>query len=430
MATALIRGRTETDILAIEAPPRHGKSELFSKWTPAWHILRWPEKRVIIASYEHNFARMWGRKVREIIEEHGAEFGVTISDGQSAASDWETNYGGGMLTAGARGPMTGRGADLLIIDDPIKNAEEAVSEVVRDGLGDWWDSTASTRIEPGGKAILIATRWHEDDLTGRVLRHADERGGRKIQQLTLRAVAEDDDVLGREEGEALWPQRYDEKALERERLSRDAYWWLSLYQQRPGRPGVTEWPEEYFGPHIWADRWPDAFEAVSQGIDPSKGKNSKRGDYSAIVTACLSGDLLWIDASIERRPTERIVADAVSLAMVSRPHVVSIESNGFQEEVAATFERAAWNAGLVGMPVRYVENTGNKELRLQWNLGPHLAKKRLRFRNTPGCRLLVQQLREFPLGKHDDGPDALEMAIGGLNALGAPTELEVERAMI
>lgn len=404
---------------------------MISEWTPAWHAIRWPEKRIILASYEAGYARTWGRKARNILEEHGARFGVSVNDDQSAANDWGTNAGGGMVTAGAGGAITGRGADLLIIDDPHKNAEDAISETIRDSIGAWWETTASTRIEPGGKAIVIATRWHEDDLSGRIIRRAAENGGMVVKVLTLRAMAEDDDILGRPDGAALWPERYDQAALEKIRLSRDPYWWLAMYQQRAGRPGNAEWPEEYFGSHIWADRWPEAFEVVGIGVDPSKGKNAKRGDYSGIVSVGLSGGLLWVDADLERRPTDKIVSDTIAMLGRTRAQVVNFESNGFQEQVAQTFEQACWNAGHVGLAVMFTENTGNKELRLQWRLGPQLAQKRLRFRDTPGCRLLVSQLKEFPLGRHDDGPDALEMAISGMEQFcGQGQDLEIERAYV
>lgn len=432
VVTDHIKGRTGTDILVIEAPPRHGKSELISKWVSPWFLSRWPDQRVILAAYEHGFARTWGRKGRDILTEHGGLFGVHVRDDSAAASDWLTNYEGGMLTAGAGGPMTGRGANLLIIDDPFKNAESAVSETIRDKIWDWWQSTASTRIEPGGKAIIIATRWHEDDLSGRIIRQAEERGGKPVKVLTLRAVAEDDDILGRPIGAALWPERYDEAALEQIRIGRDTYWWLSLFQQRAGRPGESEWPEEYFADHIWADRWPDAFEVVGMGVDPSKGKNAKRGDYSAIVTIGISGGLAWVDASLERRPTDKIIADTLGIAAESRADVVNFETNGFQEDVAERFRSDAWNAGLINLATIFTDNVGNKELRLQWKLGPKLKNKLIRFRNSPGCRLLVQQLREFPLGRHDDGPDALEMAFSGLDRYchGDGHEVEIGRALI
>ena len=154
--------------LLITMPPRHGKSEFASKYFPAWFLGRYPEKRVILASYEADFASQWGRKVRDLLEHHGSRlFGVMVRHDSKAADRWElADHGGGMQTAGVGGAITGKGADLLIIDDPVKNAEQANSDVYREKTWEWYTSTAYTRLEPGGAVILIQTRWHEDDQIG------------------------------------------------------------------------------------------------------------------------------------------------------------------------------------------------------------------------------------------------------------------------
>lgn len=204
-----IHRRTAPRILIIEAPPRHGKSEFISRYLPAWYVARYPERRVILASYAAEFARSWGRKARALVEEFGPEwFGVEVSKEQHAAVDWElADHGGGMVTAGVGGPLTGRGAHLMIIDDPVKNDEEALSERTREHHWDWWQATASTRLEPGGVAIVMATRWHKDDLTGRLLRAASDGEGEPVTRVCLPAIATDGDYLGRQPGEPLWPER-------------------------------------------------------------------------------------------------------------------------------------------------------------------------------------------------------------------------------
>jgi len=175
---AMLHSRTGARVLLIEAPPRHGKSEFISKYFPAWYLGMYPENRVMLTSYEANFARSWGRKARNVLDEFGKDwFNVTVSTEQKSAVDWETNHGGGMVTAGVGGALTGRGANLLIIDDPIKNAEEAISETIRDKQWDWWQSTASTRLEPGGIVVVMATRWHKDDLIGKLLPAAESGEG-------------------------------------------------------------------------------------------------------------------------------------------------------------------------------------------------------------------------------------------------------------
>lgn len=198
-------------------PPRHGKSEMASRYTPAWYLGRYPNRRVILASYEADYAASWGRKARDLLEEHGSSlFGVCVRQDSHAANRWDlADHNGGMTTAGVGGAITGRGADLLIIDDPVKSVEEAESETYRARTWDWWRGVALTRLEPGGSVILVMTRWHEDDLAGRIL----QEDSANWRVLSLPAIASDDldDPLDREPGEPLWPERYDADALARRR---------------------------------------------------------------------------------------------------------------------------------------------------------------------------------------------------------------------
>lgn len=153
---ALVDGSLGKSRLMLLTPPRHGKSLLASVHTPAWFLTKFPERRVILASYEAEFARGWGRKVRNMIDEHRSLIPIQIQRSSSAADRWDlVGHMGGMITAGAGGPITGRGAHLLIIDDPVKNSELAYSAAHRESLWDWWRTTAFTRLEPGGVVVLI-----------------------------------------------------------------------------------------------------------------------------------------------------------------------------------------------------------------------------------------------------------------------------------
>jgi predicted phage terminase large subunit-like protein len=410
-----ILGRT-APILVIEAPPRHGKSELVSRYLPAWYLGVFPMRRVMLVGYAAGFARGWGRKARALLAEHGREsFGIEVDRDARAAENWGLRgWEGGMVTAGVGGPLTGRGANLLIIDDPIKNAEEALSETIRERHWDWWQSTASTRIEPGGCAIVIATRWHEDDLTGKLLREAESGEGAPVRRLRLPAIAEAGDPLGRDEGDALWPERWPIERLEQVREEKEPHWWNAMYQQRPSRGSRSTWPEAYFGSHLWTAKFPDAFEISSLALDPSMG--ARRGDYSAIVFAGLSGGLAWIDASIERRPPEKAVSDAIDMASAYAPDAVVLEANAFQDLLAPEFDRQCRDRRRPPLPIRLIRQHVPKPIRIE-RLGPHLLRQKLRLREGPGCRRLAMQLREFPGSEHDDGPDALELALRMLGIL-------------
>lgn len=227
----LVCGRLGTSRLIVTMPPRHGKSELCSKFLPAWFLSRYPDRRVILTSYEADFAAGWGRKARDVLQGAADWCGVKIRQDSKAANRWNlVGHKGGMETAGARGPITGKGAHLLIIDDPIKTSEDAMSETLRQKTWDWYISTAKTRLEPGAFQIVIMTRWNEDDLVGRLLEHEPDQW----TVINFPAIAEEADEIGRQPGDALWPGAYSIEALEEIRDTPETgYWWSALYQQHP-----------------------------------------------------------------------------------------------------------------------------------------------------------------------------------------------------
>jgi hypothetical protein len=194
--------RGEIDRLMIFMPPRHGKSELASKRFPAWYLGRNPDRQIIAASYNSDLAGDFGRNVRNIVRERRFRNvfpEVELAADSQAANRWNTNKGGSYVAAGVGTAVTGRGAHLLLIDDPVKDREEADSETTREKVYSWYTSTAYTRLMPGGAVVVIQTRWHEDDLAGRLL-EAEAKGGDKWDKLILPAVMSN--------GEALWPDRY------------------------------------------------------------------------------------------------------------------------------------------------------------------------------------------------------------------------------
>lgn len=220
--------------LIVCAPPRHAKSTILSETVPAWFLTRWPDKRVILSAYGDTFAETWGMKVRNLLVEHASRLPVKVVRGiDAAAGDWMTTKGGGMLTAGVMGPILGRGADLFIVDDPTKNAQEAYSPVYQQKLRDWYQSTAQTRLQPGGSVVVTMQRWPSADFVSWLLEQRDT--GRETWDLViLPAIAEADDALGRAPGEALWPEMWPIDVLERKRLAtEDAAFWSAQYQQRP-----------------------------------------------------------------------------------------------------------------------------------------------------------------------------------------------------
>ena len=241
----------EPRFLIVEMPPRSGKSEHVSKYGTAWYAGTFPEKRVILTSYESTFAEKWGRDARNLLDEFGPRlFGVRVAQDSSAASRWGIQgHTGGMVAVGMGGALTGRGGDLIVIDDPLKNWEEAQSATNREKQWDWYRSTLRTRLEPAGSIILIMTRWHEEDLAGKLLaQSAEDSEADQWEAIRLPALAEPDpdkevvdwdewrDRLGRRRGQALWPARFRSRCCAR--LSSQSAQSSGRPCTSSGRPGV------------------------------------------------------------------------------------------------------------------------------------------------------------------------------------------------
>ena len=264
---------------------------------------------MILVSYEADFAASWGRKAREVLDELADDFGVTVKQESSAAKHWEIEgHNGGMDAAGAYGPITGKGADVLVIDDPVKNAEEAYSPVQREKLWEWYQSTAFTRLEPNGAIILVMTRWHEDDLAGRLLKL--EPGLWEI--VSLPALAEADDPLHRAEGEALWPERFPVEQLLEKKKSVGSYWWSAMYQQRPvpieGGFFKNDWLQ-FFDPKYVPD-----FDVIVQSWDTAQTKSSTSDYVVGQVWGRIGGDFYLLDQVRGRWDFDETVAQINDLS--------------------------------------------------------------------------------------------------------------------
>lgn len=233
-------------------PPRHGKSMTATETFPSYFIGKDPERRVITTAYGDSLAQKFGHLNRQKLERFGKSvFNVEIAADNSSKTNWSIkDHRGGMISAGYGGSITGEGADLLFIDDPIKNRAEAESATFRERLWNEWQNTLLTRLHPNARVIVILTRWHEDDLAGRLLKQdgrIDEGG--KWTVIDLPAAADvpkrDDhgkwvvrpDMLDRQPGEALWPEHgYDATWIVEKRRDVGTYTWEALYQQRPKSP--------------------------------------------------------------------------------------------------------------------------------------------------------------------------------------------------
>ena len=225
----------EYDILLIFAPPGSAKSSYISVALPSWYMGRFPGNSILAASHSTTLAEKWGRKVRNIVAEHSVTLGVSLADDSKAAGRWATNKGGEYYAVGVGVGIAGFRAKLGIIDDPFGSREDAESKTIRDKTGDWFDADFSARLQPGAKRVVMHTRWHEDDLAGRIIEGA-RKGKYRIRILSLPAIAGPNDPLGRQVGEYLWddPNGYNYGGFLRERQAESRpREWNSLYQQNP-----------------------------------------------------------------------------------------------------------------------------------------------------------------------------------------------------
>lgn len=396
-------------------PPRHGKSELSSKYFPSWFLGTFPWKKIIIGSSAANLAEKYSAAARDLLIEHGARFGVSVSMDKRSQKEWRLDQGGECYAAGVGGSLFGKGAHVAIVDDYHGSIEDALSLAERDKVHRWYQGTIRNRLEDEESAIVIvATRYHPEDLVGRLLEES-HHGGDQWRVIHLPALAGKVDELGRAEGDPLWPERWGKEHLAREKLAMAAsgypWMWEALYDGDPPKTIDAEFPRDWFGDHIWFDSWNagQEWECKAQAIDPSMGKTDK-SDYSADVWGGLARDgILYVDADLQRRSVQQLARDAAQHYREFGCEVMGVEGVTFQELVADAIREAAAELRLSSCDVLPMIDQTNKLVRIR-RLGKWLATGRIKFRRgSPGSLLLVQQLRGFPSCKHDDGPDALEM---------------------
>lgn len=268
----------EINRLMIFMPPRHSKSETVTIHYSAYRIEHDPALNIILGSYNQKLANRFSRRIKRLAEERK----VKLSKDRRAAEEWETEKGGGVRAVGVGAGVTGFGAKLIVIDDPVKNRAQAESQTFRDNTWDWFNDDIYTRLEPGAAVILIQTRWHEDDLAGRLLKEAED-GGEWWEVVKLPALAEgrtagipacegesgtqarmpavqSEDPLGREPGDALCPDRYDEAALAKIKRKLGSYSFSALYQQNPVPSDGGLFKREWFATIV--DRAPDGLRWI------------------------------------------------------------------------------------------------------------------------------------------------------------------------
>lgn len=403
--------------LALFAPPRHGKSVLTSHYFPAWYLLTYPERTVILTSYEADFAAKWGRKVRDTVTKWGGTeaYRISVREDSKAANRWEiVGHGGGMETAGAGGAILGKGAHLFIIDDPVKNADEALSPVYRQKVWDWYLSTAETRLEPGACVVVTQQRWHTEDLGGRLA--AEQPGDWKM--VSLPALAEENDPLDppRLPGEALWPERYDEAELQR-RQKNAPRWFAAQYQQKPLNLEGGFFRNLESIRIIDAAPTPDQFTRRIRAWDlaSTEAQSGADPDWTAGVLIGKHKDgTFWIldvkRARLGPQGVRNLIRQTAELDGKSIPIRIEREG-GASGKIAAhsivTNELAGWGAYAVSPK-------GNKQERAEpW--GAQIEAGNVRAVKCENLNALLEEHRGFPTVTHDDLVDSCSLAFAEVN---------------
>lgn len=403
--------RGEITRLMITMPPRHGKSMLASEFFPAWYLGRNADHSVVMATYAQELADDFGRKVKNQIEDpaFGSIFsGVGLADdsksvkrfhieenGEAIEGGYEHSLKqrGSFYAVGVGGPLTGRGAHLLLIDDPVKNREEADSELLRKKTKDWYTSTAYTRLMPGGRVVIIQTRWNEDDLSGWLqLEHKHE--GWEV--LNLPAIDKD--------GKALWPEQYDVPALNRIKLAIGARDWSALYQQEPTPEDGNYFKADWLRPYEKAPAL-DTMR-VYGGSDYAVTKDGGDWTVHAVVGIDPEGRMYLLDLWRKQASSDVWVEAFCDLVKQWKPIGWAEEQGQIRSGVGPFLEKMQREKRAYVNREQF-PTRGDKAVRAQSIRGRMALEGLYVPTQAPWYPDLRSELLSFPAGKHDDQVDAL-----------------------
>jgi len=376
----------------ITLAPRHGKSRLAQLFS-GWYLGRNPSKNIIGASHSAELAERNSRSVRAQLEDDRYPFAVRLSRDSAAVNRWNVvPSGGGYYAAGSGGSVTGRGADLLLLDD-IEHDEG--TDLERESTWRWYCEVAVPRLEPGGATVVIATRWAVDDVVGRLL---DAPDGDEWTVITLPALAGEDDALGREPGEALWPERYSREELLRQRVSMGARAFDSQFNQDPcprsGAVFQTEWLAKRYTTQ------PD-LTATAIALDSSWGKNI-RSDFSVLAAGGTNGvDYFITDLERGRWTYPELKERVVHFHARHQSDAIVVEDASSGTAVVQELSTST------RLPIIGVVAKGSKESRAESVAPLFEAGKVYLPSGAEWLEEFLQEMLRFPGGKNDDIVDSV-----------------------
>ena len=403
------------DRVCVNIPPRHGKSQLVSIFYPAWFLGRNPGKKVMMVSHTTDLAVDFGRKVRNLIatESYNEIFPeVALAVDSKSAGRWNTNFGGEYFACGIGSALAGRGADLLLVDDPhseqdVINGNFSVFEKAYE----WFTFGARTRLMPGGRVAIVQTRWHMDDLTGRVTNDmVKNEMADQYEIVEFPALLDAEDADGKPIMKPLWPEFFDLAALERTKASMPAFQWNSQYQQKPTAEEASIVKREWWG--IWPHDQPPHVEYVIMSLDAAAEKHN-RADYTALTTWGVffnedenAHHLILLD-SIKKR------LEFPELKQLSMDEYTKWEPDAFIVEKKSAGTAIYQEMRRMGLPVQEYtphRGTGDKLARLN-SVADIIASGMAWVPSTRWADELVEEIAGFPFMSNDDLVDSTVMAL-------------------
>jgi len=385
-------------------PPGSAKSTYGSILFPAWYLGQHPTHSILAASHTTELAEKWGRRVRNLLNERGPVLKLSVSEDNAAAGRWSVKQGGEYYSAGVGVGIAGFRADLAIIDDPVRSREDADSALVRERTWDWFKSDLSTRLKPGGRIVLIQTRWNEDDLAGRVLEEM-KKGGDRWEVLSLPAEAEEDDPLDRQPGEFLWDDSYGYgEFLRHEKRTQPARNWSAIYQQRPATEGGDYFKAEWLRPYtIHPD--PQTL-AVYGGSDYAV--TSDGGDYTVHIVVGVDADsrVYLLDLWRGQAASDRWIREWCRLVREWKPLDWAEETGQISSGLGPFIEQEARRSRAYVNREQF-PTRADKQVRAQSIRGRMSMDGLYVPTSAPWYADFRAELLSFPAGKHDDQVDAL-----------------------
>lgn len=402
--------------MMIFMPPRHGKSDMATQKFPSWVLGHSPDLPIMVASYSDELATDFGQKTRDIMQspEYQVMYKSRLRADAKAKGKWQTDGKGGYTAVGVGGALTGRGFKIGIVDDPFKNREEADSPVIRDSRHKWYQSTFSTREEGNSMVIFILTRWHEDDLAGRILKDAEEarKAGEPFDKWDIvqyKAIATEDEPK-RKEGEALWPEKFSLEKLLKKKSEMGSYEFSSLYQQNPIDEENRKFKSSWY-------KYRD-YESVSQKetyntmtIDP-RGKNDVKlgNDYIGVTLNFVDEDNNWNVMSYRMKLSATQLIDLIfNWWQKYNLHKIGIEDNQFTQGLQMNWEEQSRVRGVFPYIELLKHGGTQKELRIE-ALVPRYERGSIYHLTTNGqnqCKDLEDELALYPKAPNDDASDSL-----------------------